>query len=253
MKSRSLLLPPTLAILLVIGMCTPVLAYIEDYLPAGVLGKMKPISLKQLAEVKPAQTLQLGNVKLSNQGDVFSLKGTSKSGKPWSLERDPIGFGGTLYQADLDRNGHPDLLLITNTAACGIAPPREVTILLFDKNGTPRGFRLAGYFNSDEKKNTIEDLVRLRGGGTTPVLLHQELVYATTKNKDRSYWRWVAYRAVNCRMEAWNVTLGSTPFPCYVWYTFNPNHRLSATKWAFLEKATKAEQEQRGIVEVEMK
>lgn len=251
MKSwLSLALTLALSSALIIGMSAPAGAYIEDYLPAGVVGKVKPISLKHLSEVEPDQTLQLGNVTLSNQADGFSLKGKSNTGRSWSFEREAIGFGGTLFQADLDRNGHQDLVLISNTAACGIAPSRDVIVLLFDNQDIPHGYELVGYFNTTDKNNGIEDLVHLAGGGMTPVLLNQELVYATIRNKGRHYWRWVAYRAVNCRMEPWNITLSGTSFPCYVWYTSEPNHKLSAN-WNLLEKTTRADQ--KGLSEVTIK
>lgn len=228
----------------------PAAAYIGDYLPAGVIGKMKTVPLKFVAEVKPDQTLHFGNVTMSNQPDAFSLKGKNKAGNPWTFERSAIGFGGTLYQADLDRNGHPDLLLISNTAACGIAPSREVVILLFDNQDMPRGYQLVGYFNTTDKDRAIEDLVHIVGGGMTPVLLNQELVYANTRNKDRHYWRWVAYHAVDGRLKPWSVTLGGTAFPCYIWYTQGPNHKLSGHA-DFLDRATRAEQ--KAVTEVEIK
>lgn len=227
----------------------PAHGYIEDYLPQQVRQSMKRVTQKKLATIETNQKLQVASVALSNDTDGFVIKGKTTAGESWAIRRDPIGFGGTLYQADVDGNGQPDLLLISNTAACGIAPPRAIMVVLFDKQHLPTADEIVGYFNETADEKAIEDLVRL-SPSSPPVLLQQHLVYAKVAGKDRNYWRWEVYRAVNGKFDPWQTSIAGCRFPCYVWYTDKANHKVSASS-STLEKTTKSEHYIAPVIKVE--
>lgn len=227
----------------------PAHGYIEDYLPQQVRQSMKRVPQKKLASIETNQKLQVASVDLADDTDGFVIKGKTTAGESWVIKRDPIGFGGTVYQADVDSNGQPDLLLISNTAACGIAPPRAIMVVLFDKQHLPTAYEIVGYFNETRDEKAIEDLVKL-SPSSPPVLLQQRLVYANVAGKDRHYWRWEVYRAVNGKFAPWDTTLAGCKFPCYVWYTQKANHKVS-TSSATLEKTTQKEHYIAPVLKVE--
>lgn len=216
----------------------PASGYIDYYLPQGLKSRTVVAPQKILfSDIGTNKQLNAGGVQLINDADGCVLKGKSKDGKEWIVERDPIGLGGSLYQCDLDGDGQQDLLLVTNTGACGIAPSQQLCVILFDNKHAPRCFVMTGYYT--ETKRGLQDLV-VPKGGKTPVLLQQQLVWAKTSGRDNSYWRWQSYRAQNGVFKPVNGVIGGVKMPCYVFYRNKGNTKVSPLS-DLLEKQTKTQ------------
>lgn len=215
----------------------PAGAFIEDYLPGSFKSATCPLPQHKVLDIKADQKVQIDGVQFSNEPEGLFFSGKSASGKSWSVKFDQVGFGGTIYKADFDGNGQQDFAALVYTAACGIAPPSRLLMVLFDKDRAPHAFELVGYFNNTRDNKRIEDLVTV-GKNSGAYLINQDLTWHSTKEKDRSYWRWNLYRLRNARMEPVSGYFAGSNFPTYVWYTDKPNHKISRISTT-LEKKNK--------------
>lgn len=215
----------------------PAGAYIEDFLPGAFKSATRAVPQHKLFEIEADQKKQIDGVEFANQPDGFSVSGKSAGGKSWSVKFDQVGLGGTVFKADLDGNGQQDFAAIVGTAACGIAPPSRLMMLLFDKDRVPHAYEIIGYFNAGPQDKAIEDIVTM-GKNSGSVLINQELTWHSTKEKDRHYWRWSLYRLKDAHMVPLSGAFAGSVFPTYVWYTDKPNHKISRLT-AILEKKNK--------------
>lgn len=117
-----------------------------------------------------------------NDADGFVIEGRDRKGKTWKIVRNFNGLGTDIYAADLASDGEVDLVIVSPTAGCGMAPSTSVCFVLIDKLGSPHVIDLQGYnrINAKTKKNGIEDIVTLDG---KPVFVFEDLVPFEKYNK----------------------------------------------------------------------
>ncbi len=117
-----------------------------------------------------------------NDADGFVVEGRDRKGKTWKIVRNFNGLGTDIYAADLASDGEVDLVIVSPTAGCGMAPSTAVCFILIDKLGSPHVIDLQGYnrINAKTKKNGIEDIVTLDG---KPVFVFEDLVPFEKYNK----------------------------------------------------------------------
>ena len=143
---------------------------------------------------------------------VFS--GRDHAGREWELKTEGIVYHEAVYVGDLDRNGVRDLVLAAGTGGNGLAPPRHLVFLTFDRQGRPDLFEATGYF--DARDSDIYDLTDLDGDGRAELLF---MVY------DDGYWITNLYRVRDGRWSRVEGRFAGLNFPAYTRFTNRPNHR----------------------------
>jgi hypothetical protein len=137
--------------------------------------------------------------------------GVDSNNRPWSVTGSSHGGYASVWSADLDRNGHSDLLFCSRTGANGWAPPTHLLVLMFDRSGRPMPWQCNGYFEVD--KRGICDLLDLDRDGRA------EIVTQTFKN---GYWLSSLYEAGDGRFRL-RQHHGTRLFPLYSKFTYRPN------------------------------
>ncbi len=132
---------------------------------------------------------------------VFS--GKDSSGNRWSVHVNP-NMGGTLYRADLDRDGQQDLIYAAATGGNGMAPPSTLFFLLRDREGRPVAIKMEGYFRFG--RNGIVDLLDLDGDGRAEVI---------RQDYDDGYWVTSPYEFRASRARLVRGRHGGREFPLY--------------------------------------
>jgi len=108
-----------------------------------------PLALNKLSQVFPQVCIQTDEIKgkpFTTHGiegvykDALLLSGSTKLGHKWSLKLCPVVDSYSIWEADFDKNGEPDLGIITPTGGGGYACSSRVLFIMFDKNRTPRLF-----------------------------------------------------------------------------------------------------------------
>ncbi len=203
--------------------CVGANAYYANYLPEQILLNSSKLKQKKLGEISPDGSLTAPNgVQIECKEAVLSLKGVDKAGRPWTIkDENERGFGGTVYFADVDKNGYDDLIFLFGTAACGM-PFQALDIAFVAADGTVKYTELLSRFSEEE--DGIDD-IRVGKDGHTYLLL-QDLSYSTLGKRDFSYWRFSAMKAENCALSDVPSAFGLR-LPCFVWFTTKPNHKLS--------------------------
>lgn len=230
--------------------CAPSYAALADYVPEPIRRGSRIAPQKRVASLDTWKkaNIQLGAVNLSNDPKGFVLTGKTTTSTPWKIERSAAEWGGQLFECDLDRNGTRDLISFTYTGACGIAPPGRLLIMLFEKNGYPHCYEMFGYFETN-KEDVLTDVFSI--GNSGPLIMQQQLIWvpANKEHSARHYWRHQLYKATNCKLEPWKGRRGGSIVPCYVYYTYKPNHRVAPNS-AAIEAISKTDREEAEEVEV---
>ncbi len=211
---------------MMVGMlAAPAQAYYDDYLPAPLVKSAKMLPQKLVAEFDHTWKCEvLKGVTAENGENGFTLKGTDKNGKPWSIaETESRSFGGSCYIADVDKNSVDDVIFFFYTGSCGL-PFYACTVFFFDKDGVPHRDEYVSRFTMT--KNGLQDLLQA-SDGKGAYLVIQDLAYGSLKGRDLGYWRWTMVRARDCKFEEVKSAFGMQ-FPSYVWFTNKPNHLLSS-------------------------
>lgn len=212
-------------------------AFYDNYLPDQI--KLSSSKLKQtkFGEISADWSkLAPSGVQIECKEAMLSLKGIDKSGHAWTIrDENEHGFGGTVYSADVDKNGCDDLIFLFGTSACGL-PFQALDVLFLAKDGTAKYEEVLSRFSENE--DGIDDL-RVGKDGFT-YLLVQDLSYGTLGKRDLSYWRFSAMKAENCSFKDVPLAFGLR-LPCFVWFTSKPNHKMS-TRTALLEKLYQIDQ-----------
>lgn len=218
---------------------TPASAYFNDYFPDSVAKHFRVAPQSTLLEeIKTDQHVDLDRIAVSNDDKGFVVSGKTKSGKNWTLKMDPVGLGGSIIKCDFDANGIDDWIIMASTGGCGLAPPRYMTFLMFDTDLLPHAAQVVAYSYQDDTK-PVEDIVMLPGR-KAPVMVQQDMCWVTGQKRDRTYWRWHFYGAKNYKLAPADGIVGGVKFPTFVWYTFKPNHKISAMA-SELEKITRSQ------------
>jgi hypothetical protein len=235
---------PGLAALLVVLSCVlpdPVNA-------AGGVG-YAPVALDRLTEVFPQKCLLdsdaqeksfTSNGIKGEYGEFLVIKGSTKQGKNWTLKLSPVAQIYEVWEGDFDRNGQPDLAILSPTGGCGYACSSRVIFVMFDANRKPRIFE--GFSTGLSSKKPPSPAAKISAAKIAPVLgiqtifksgngqaivVLQSLEHAP--KSERSYWRTAAWQATNSTwIEQHNVC--GAHLPSYVSFTDRPNHRPSQGK-----------------------
>jgi hypothetical protein len=156
---------------------------------------------------------------VSNCNNSLLLSGVATEGRKWMfhLEARETNSPYHVYTADLDKNGNPDIILVSDTFGCGLSPSTHLNVILFDHEGLPVPFSSDGYASYDE--GGIDELLDIDGDGKA------ELIHM---NFDGGYWVTSAYRAKDGRWARVNGACGGCRFPLFTRFTDRPN-RIGVT------------------------
>ncbi|HTL71505.1 MAG TPA: FAD-dependent monooxygenase [Candidatus Eisenbacteria bacterium] len=136
---------------------------------------------------------------------VFSLNGDEK-----------YPFLGEVWEADLDRNGLPDLVVSASYMGNGLSP--DSAVILFQS--APGVFRRLDYETFGLEPRDFTDL---DGDGRSEAVLaslHQE---ESRDGKVHSFWVYTAYRIGGFSLN--RMAFGECGFPRFIWCTEKPNAR----------------------------
>lgn len=161
-----------LLFVLLLASLAPVFAYEANTLPlqANVLShrfKQKLLS----DQVKSGTKISCANAEVSITDELLSVSGKDQAGKPWSLMSSAQTGVGSVWSADLDKNGSEDLIIVTYTGACGYAANCQLLFLMFEKDGRPFPWSVEGHFEVD--KAGVKDIVDLNKNGHADLIEHR--------------------------------------------------------------------------------
>lgn len=210
----------------------------QDYLPLtkaelskrfpvsyiGTLGHDRPGYFESQSDKPLPERINIGpsgaTVTTTEDGDLI-LSGKDKLAHEWNfrLGSAVLSYACRFYEADLDRNGIRDGVLIFPTGGNGLAPTSHFLAITFDEGGRPVTFEADGYFQ--EADGQIFDLVDLDRNGRA------ELIYM---NFDDGYWITTVYEVRNARWQRLVGRHSNRTYPIYTRFTFKENHRPTAPK-----------------------
>ena len=150
----------------------------------------------------------------SGAGYDLVFGGRDAAGREWEVRTDGLSYLEAVYVGDLDRNGVRDLVLTAGTGGNGLAPPRHLIILTFDRAARPHLLEATGYF--DPRETDIFDLADFDGDGRADLLF---MVF------DDGYWITNLYRVRDARWSRVEGRFAGFSFPAYTRFTNRPNHR----------------------------
>jgi hypothetical protein len=214
------------ALLLSLSTVAPAQSVNGDYLPFSK-SRLRPFRLKRhdVSELRGERPFVVSGVRLREEEretpggadeSAYQLifSGRDLAGREWEVRTDGLSYLEALYEGDLDRNGVRDLVLTAGTGGNGLAPPRHLVFLTFDREGRPHLLEATGYF--DPRESDIFDLADLDGDGRAELLF---MVY------DDGYWITNLYRVRDARWSRVAGRFAGLSFPAYTRFTRRPNHR----------------------------
>jgi hypothetical protein len=134
---------------------------------------------------------------------------------PWEVDLFLLwGCAGQwpVFEADLDRDGVQDAVLLMPTCGNGLAPQSHIVTVTFDKTGRPVPFEAEGYF--EESGGGIDSLVDLNRDGKADLIF---------MNFNDGYWITNIYMLENAFWNRVPGQLGSRTFPLYTRFTTRAN------------------------------
>ena len=196
------------------------LAQSLDYLPLtkGELGAEFPLKRIWPASKPTPERLttapgSAGSTYSVTDEGWLTLAGVDGNRRPWRVDLlRPPGLGVDVYEADVDRDGVTDAVLLMYTGGNGLAPPNHIITVSFDGSGRPVPFEAEGY--SVGTDHGISALVDLDRNG------HAEFVFM---NFDDGYWITNVYSATGGRWRKVAERLARRTFPLYTRFTNRPN------------------------------
>ena len=149
------------------------------------------------------------------------ITGKDKLQREWSIQLGypAVAWACRFYEADLDRNGIRDAVLVFPTGGNGLAPTSHFLAITFDERGRPVTFEADGYFQ--EPDGQIFDLVDLNRNGRA------ELIYMKF---DDGYWITSIYEVRNARWQRIVGRHANRTYPLYTRFTIKENHRAVTPK-----------------------
>jgi len=233
MIRRILVLKIVLAVGLVSGLTTLPSAFAQsrNYLPLKKADLGKPFALKRIATFTREQRISLPTA-VGPMGARFEaphdpeegplrLAGIDTKGRPWSVDLFRVigciwsyGIPLSVFEADLDRNGTLDAVVMMPTCGNGLAPTVHLIAILFDQAGRPVPLEAEGYF--EELRTGVDMLVDMDGDGRA------ELVFM---NFDDGYWITNVYAARDGHWHRVSGRFGRRVFPLFTRFTRRPNRR----------------------------
>ena len=191
----------------------------------GTLGSGRPGYFEEKGDKPLPARLDIGpsgaNVKPTSDDDNTIISGTDNRKREWSIQIGAcnIAYACRFYEADLDKNGVRDAVVVFPTGGNGLAPTSHILAITFDEAGRPVTFEAEGYFQELDGK--IFDLVDLNRNGRA------ELLYM---NFDEGYWITNIYEVKNAKWQRISGRHGKRNYPLYTRFTFRENHNPTAPK-----------------------
>jgi hypothetical protein len=186
----------------------------------GTTGGDRPGYFEAMTDEDLPERINIGpsGAVVTNTNENLVISGKDKHLKDWSVQLD-VYYAVRFYEADLDRNGIRDAVLVIPTGGNGLAPTTHLLAITFDDHGRPVTFEADGYFQEVDGK--IFDLVDIDHDGRA------ELIYM---NFDDGYWITNIYEVRNARWQRIVGRHGRRVYPLYTRFTFRENHRPTMPK-----------------------
>ncbi|HXQ74381.1 MAG TPA: hypothetical protein VN844_28000 [Pyrinomonadaceae bacterium] len=189
----------------------------------GTMGHFRPGYFEGRSDKPLPGTLNIGPfgavIKTTSDDEDLLIAGDDKRKQEWSVQLGLTAYFSRFYEADLDRNGIRDAVIVFPTGGNGLAPTSHILTITFDENGRPVTFEADGYFQ--ESNGKIFDLVDLNRNGRA------ELIYM---NFDDGYWITSIYEVRNARWQRIVGRHASRTYPLYTRFTFKENHKATVPK-----------------------
>ena len=196
----------------------------QSYLPLTARELGPPFALKKLTRVQnaspdlPTAAGPSGStyrVRPGKDTGLLTLQGQDKANKSWQVELFRLwacGGGAEVYEADLDKDGIRDALLLMPTCGNGLAPSVHLITVTFDSEGRPIPFEAEGYF--EQKPNGIDSLVDLNHDGKA------DLIYMSFND---GYWITNVYTVKDARWNRIQGRFATRSFPLFTRFTNRAN------------------------------
>lgn len=189
----------------------------------GTTGNSRPGYFEGKSDKPLPGTINIGPsgavIKTMSDDEDLLITGDDKRKREWSIQLGASAYSSRFYEADLDRNGIRDAVIVFPTGGNGLAPTSHILTITFDENGRPVTFEADGYFQ--ESDGQIFDLVDLNRNGRA------ELIYM---NFDDGYWITSIYEVTNARWQRIVGLHGNRTYPLYTRFTFKENHKPTVPK-----------------------
>jgi hypothetical protein len=203
---------------------TSTVAAVTNYLPLADEVLARRFMLRHQGSATDGRTVSriadgMTSVTVSNRNNSLLLSGVATEGRKWMfhLEARETNSPYHVYTADLDKNGTPDIILVSDTFGCGLSPSTHLNVILFDHEGLPVPFSSDGYASYDE--GGIDELLDIDGDGKAELI---------RMDFDGGYWVTSAYRAKDGRWATASGACGGYRFPLFTRFTDRPN-RIGVT------------------------
>ena len=201
-----------------------ILSQNKDYLPLTQAELGEPFTMKRLS-VLTMRTTELrtnagpsGSEYRTQPGkevNMLTLQGQDKMRMSWRVDLFPLwGCAGAwpVFEADLDRDGVQDAVLLMPTCGNGLAPSKHIMIVTFDNAGRPIPFEAEGYF--EESGHGIDALVDLNRDGRADLIF---------MNFNDGYWITNVYMLEDARWNRVQGGMSGRNFPLYTRFTTRAN------------------------------
>lgn len=139
----------------------------------------------------------------------------------WTVQAG-FGFYERAWVADLDRNGHPDLLLAGHTSGNGMAPPTGIFVVMIDATGQPIPWQTRDYAGVDDFGPLA--LVDFNRDGRAEIY---RSTYGPSDRDDYSYIIWALFEARDGLWHGVTGNHGPIRAPLFSKFTY-ASHDISA-------------------------
>jgi hypothetical protein len=199
-------------------------ALMESYLPLTSEETGQPFPLNNVETIDSNEwrsfNISAGSSGVYFEGEVNSgvpivAFGKDKSGFEWRVVISEIAgcmLPVEFYEADLDKNGIKDVVILIPTCGNGLTPSARLIALMFDEQGRPILFEVNGYFSLLE--DGIDSLVDMNRDGRA------ELIHM---NYDDGYWITNIYTCQNGRWSRIQGVFAKKRFPLFTRFTNRAN------------------------------
>ena len=190
---------------------------------AGTAGHFRPGYFEGTSDKPLPGTINIGPsgavIKMTSDEADLLITGDDKHKSEWTVQLGLNAYASRFYEADLDRNGIRDAVIVFPTGGNGLAPASHILTITFDENGRPVTFEADGYFQ--ESNGKIFDLVDLNRNGRA------ELIYM---NFDDGYWITSIYEVTNARWQRIAGRHANRTYPLYTRFTLKENRKPAVPK-----------------------
>jgi hypothetical protein len=183
----------------------------KDIVHAG-LSKFdgKPLPMSQIATCdQDGTSYRNADLSISSRGPSLLIQGRDLSNNSWNARLTVTGLGCTIFQTDLDGNGHLDLIILTPGIGDKGSYDTRLTIILFDTQGKPLPWQAIGRFTLGDRN--IQEIRRDSDG----VKIIQTSEYGLLAWDGISYLSYL-YRVQNSRVLPQSGLYSGIQFPYFV-------------------------------------